>query len=149
MKVTPLGNEEAAQLDANLVVEITHEDLTEATDATAQVIPLFKVPASFQLVELVRTELRVPFENTAEAGNNTTAITVGDGASAARFLASQELNRNGTEVYLKAGTGTKYIYAAEDWVDLTVAAAAAATSLAELNKGKVLLYFKVFDSRGL
>jgi hypothetical protein len=149
MKVSPLFNEEAAQYDANLVVEFTHEDLTMVTDATAQTIPLFQVLANYQMVECVRFELIEPFENTAEAGNNTTAIVVGDDGSTNRLLTSTELNRNGTEVYIKAGTGTKHVFAADNWVDMVVAAAAAGTNHAELNKGRAKLFFRVFDSRGL
>lgn len=147
LKVSPLFNEQAAQEGANLEVIITHEELTETTAATAQVIPLFKVDALYQQVECIRAELQEPFEDTADAANNTTAASVGDGGSVARLLASTEFNRNGTEVYIIAGTGTKYVFGAADTVDLAVSAPAATKTLAALNKGRLRLLFRLFDSR--
>lgn len=141
MKVSPLFNESAAQDGANLVVEFDHTDLTMVTDATAQTLTPFTIAAG-ETVECIRGELLVPFENTAEAGNNTTAITVGKSGDTAGLMASQELNRNGTEVYSKIGTGTAYAPTASTPILITVAAAAAATNHDELNAGSARLYFR-------
>ncbi len=127
---------------ANLRVIITHDDLTQATAATAQTLEVLKV-ANGQLVDLTDMQLVTPFEDTADAANNTTPITVGDGASTARYLASTELNLNGTEVLRKTGTGTRFQYTAADTVDVVFTAPAAGKTLAALNKGELHLYLRV------
>ena len=147
MNISPILSDGIPGIGANLEVIVTHADLTQGTAATAQVLPIFNAAANYQLVKLERTELLEAFEDTADAANNTTAVTVGDGASAARYLASQELNRNGTEVYIKAGTGTAFAYTADDTVDITFAAPAAGKTLLALNKGKLRLLFSVYDTR--
>lgn len=142
MRVSPLYNEEAGILDANLVVEFDHVDLTEATAATAQTLTPFTTKAG-ETVQLMRAEIIVPFEDTADSANNTTAITVGDAGSANRLLASQELNVNGTEVHSKVGTGTQYAPTADTPVTITVGAPAAGKTLAALNKGRARLLFRL------
>ncbi|HYD00307.1 MAG TPA: hypothetical protein VEB22_03705 [Phycisphaerales bacterium] len=142
MRVSPLSAHEAALQNANLVVEIDHTDLTEAAANTAQTIPLFAVPANNVLVECVRSELVVPFEDTSDTAHNSTAVVVGDGGSTNRLLTSTQLNRNGTEVYEKAGTGTKHNYTSADTVD-AVFTPNSADALASLNKGKLKLYFQL------
>lgn len=148
-KVTMLTNEEAAQFGANLLVVVRHEDLTQATAATAQTVPLFKVPALVQSVECVNVELREAFQDTTDAANNTTAVQVGDDGDTDRLLASTQLNVNGTEVFQKAGTGTKHVFSAENYVDALFEAPAADKTLLALNKGEVRFYFRLRDSRGL
>lgn len=146
IRVSPLFNEEAAQAGANLVVEIPHEALTETGSGTAQTILLFKAKANVQSVELVRAELVVPFEDTATAGTDSTLVEIGDDGDTDRLLTSTQLNRNGTEVYQKAGTGTKHVFSADNTVD-ALFTPKTGTTLASLNKGLLRLYFKKYDSR--
>lgn len=141
MKVSPLFNETAAQDDGNLEVEFTHEDLTVATVDTGQTLSPFTVKAG-ETIQLIRSELRVPFEDTTDAASVTTAITVGDAGSANRLLASQELNVNGTEVLTKAGTGTIYAPTSDTVVTITVAVPTSGKNIAALNKGKCRLVFR-------
>jgi len=139
MKILPLQHEQATLGPTHKIV-LTHEDLTEATAATAQVIPLLTV-AIGDLVEVVGTYLPTPFEDASDAAFNTTAITIGDGGSANRLLASQELNVNGTEVLGKAGAGP-YVYVAADMVDVTVGAMTA-KSLVDIDAGEVWVFVRV------
>lgn len=147
MKRSPLLTEDVALLGAHFEVIVDHTDLTQATNATAQTIELFKVAGNFQQVELARMELLEPFEDTADAGNNTTAVEVGDDGDTDRLLTSTQLNRNGTEVYIKPGTGTRHVFTADNTVDAVFAAPAAGKNLAALNKGKLRLLFRLHDSR--
>ena len=147
MKITPLLGDDIVANGANLEVLLTHEDLTETTAATAQTIPLLTLTALYHMVELVRMEMLEAFQLTTDAAHNTTLIEVGDGGDTDRLLTSTQLNVNGTEVYMKAGTGVKYVYTANDTVDIVFAAPAADKTLAGLNKGKLRLLFNVYDAR--
>ena len=142
MRVSPLFSEEAGILDANLVVEIEHTDLTEATAATAQALTPFTTKAG-ETVQLMRSEIVVPFEDTADSANNTVPVTAGDAGSANRLLASQEVNVNGTEVHTKVGTGTQYAPTSDTPVTVTFGAPAAGKTLAALNKGVLRLFFRL------
>lgn len=103
MKRYPLVLEEqAANHGANVRVEVTHADLTEAATNTAQTLALLNVDAKMA-VRLVKAVLVTPFQDASDAGFNTCAATVGDGSDVDRLLASMELNVNGTEVLLKPG----------------------------------------------
>lgn len=147
MKVTRLLTEDVALLGANLEIIVTHEDLTEATAATAQTLEALVATANYQMFEVVRAELLEAFEDTADAANNTTTVQIGDGGDTDRLLTSTQLNKNGAEVFIKAGTGTKHVFTAADTVDILFGAPAADKTLAALNKGKLRVLLNVFDSR--
>lgn len=124
-----------------------HTDLTEATAATAQTITIFTATALKQMVEVVRFELIEPFQDTADSANNTTAFLVGVSGTTNSLLTSTEANINGTEVYIKAGTGTKSVFSSDTPILLTAAAPATGKTLLALNKGKARLVLKINDSR--
>ena len=147
MRISPLFNEEAAQRGANLVVEIEHSDFSANTSTGSAVLPAFAVHAPYQSVELVNSELIVPFQDKSDAAFSSTAIEVGDDGDADRLLASQELNANGSKIHQKAGTGTKYIPTSGNTVDLTVTPTAGKV-LANLDAGKWRGFFRLLDSRG-
>jgi hypothetical protein len=91
--------------------------------------------------------VRVPFANTADADFVSVAATMGDGGSVARFLASQEMCENGTEVCVKVGTGTTLQYTADDTVDI-VFTPTTGKALSDLNKGEAWFYGIFRDGRG-
>lgn len=128
MKIYSLVLEEqAAAGGANVRVEVTHADLTEATANTAQTLALLTVDAKMA-VRLVKAVLVTPFKDASDAAFNTTPITVGDGSDVDRLLASMEMNVNGSEVLLKPGPVTAASApAAPAAVTAVVATAAAAT----------------------
>lgn len=140
----PLPHGSDGALGANFEVIITHEDLTETATNTTQKLTLpIEDKMSF---EVVRTILDEKFEDTTDAAFNTTALIVGDDGNTARFLASQELNVNGTEVTMKNGTGTALVYTTTDTIDF-IFASMAAKSLSALNRGRVRLQCRVIDGR--
>lgn len=146
MKVSMLLNEERIDKRADLAVEITHADLTEATANTAQVLTPFSILADKQGVECVQVETKEAFEDAADAANNDTQLTIGDAGSANRLLTATQLNKNGTEIYLKAGTGTTFVPTADTPVTFTFASMAA-KNLAALTKGRLIAYFRIRDQR--
>lgn len=121
---------------------VTHEDVTEATAATAQVLPILTVaPGDF--IRDLATVVRTPFSDASDAAFNDTQLTIGDGSSANRFLAAQQVNVNGTEVYYKGfASTTPYVYLAADTVDLTVGSMTG-KSLSDLDAGEVVIYLAV------
>lgn len=139
MKVIPLPTETAARTGFNTLIIVTHEDLTETAANTAQTLALLSV-APGDIIGKVATVLKTPFQDTADAALNTTTLIVGDDGSTNRFLASQELNLNGTEVTYKTGANTTaFVYTAANTVD-GIFGSMTAKTLAQLNAGELHIY---------
>src|SRR5262245_46294326 len=85
--IHPLSIEAAAATGATHLAVITKADLTDA-DAS-QVIPIATVKAG-TLVQCIHAFLAETFVS-SDATNVSLAVQVGDGGSAARFLASYEI----------------------------------------------------------
>ena len=68
--------------------------------------------------------------------------------SANRFLASQELNSNGTEVLSKAGTGTLQAYNAADTL-LATFGSQTGKALSDIDAGEVHIFVEIIDLRKL
>lgn len=117
---TTLSNELAAKTGFTDLIVLTYADLTEG-DAS-QVIPILSVDPG-DLITNLATKLVTPFDS-ADADIVSVAVTIGDGGSANRFLASQELCLDGTEIDFKAGVSDGYAYTAADTIDATVACTA-------------------------
>ena len=122
---------------------ITHEDLTEAADNTAQDITLITLPA-YSVVKSAATYLKTPFQLVGTTAYNNNVLIVGDSGDTARFIASQQVNENGTEILAKAQDVTKvpHAYAASTAV-VAKFASMAAYSLADLDAGEVHIYLEV------
>jgi hypothetical protein len=144
MKVAYLPYETRIAERADLEVLITHEDLTETTANTTQKLT-FPIAAKMS-VECARVIIDENFEDTTDNAFNTTTVIVGDDGSTARFLASTELNANGTYVPLKNGTGTSLVYTTTDTIDF-IFASMAAKNLNALNRGRARFLFKINDER--
>jgi hypothetical protein len=107
-------------------VVVTHTDLTESTVVEK---------AAFQLV--------TAFEDASDAAFNDTNVSVGDGGDTDRFIASTEVNENGTEVDFAANANTTaYAYTAADTVDLLVESMNA-KSLSNIDAGEIHIYLAV------
>ncbi len=142
-QVIALSALEAAANGYTHMCVVNHTDLDETTANTAQTLELLDVGAG-SVVQACAVHVRTPFQNSADAAFNTTTIEVGDGGSVARFLASQEVNVNGTEVLTKAGTGTLLGYNAADTVDIKVTSMAA-KSLSSLDTGSLVVFLRIAE----
>jgi hypothetical protein len=121
---------------------VDHTDLTEATDNTAQNVTLITLPA-YSLVTKVATYLKTPFQKTGTTAYNTNVLIVGDAGDTDRFITSQELNVNGTEVLAKAHPSTvPFAYTTATAVVANFASMAS-YDLAELDAGEVHIYLEV------
>jgi hypothetical protein len=126
---------------------VTHEDLTQATANTAQAVTLLALVAGM-MIGKVATRVVTPFTDASDAAFNATTLTIGDTGSANRFLSSQELNSNGTEVLAKAGTNTLNAYNAGDTL-LATFGSMTGKALADIDAGEVHIFAEVIDLRKL
>tara|TARA_R110000868_G_scaffold198_3_gene1959 strand:- start:891 stop:1511 length:621 start_codon:yes stop_codon:yes gene_type:complete len=128
-------NESAANGGFTHRIEIGHADLTETTTNTAQVLEALTLPAGAVVLN-VAAKLITPFKDASDNAFNNVAIEIGDGADTDRYLASTQINENGTEIDFAAGSGA----AAPTQTGATVATANgsdAATTQALANALKV------------
>jgi hypothetical protein len=123
-------------------VVVTHTDLTESTADTDQTIALLSVVAG-DVVEKAAFKLVTAFEDASDAAFNDTNVSVGDGGDTDRFIASTEVNENGTEVDFAANANTTaYAYTEADTVDLLVESMNA-KSLSNIDAGEIHIYLAV------
>ena len=97
-------NESAANGGFTHRIEIGHADLTETTTNTAQVLEALTLPAGAVVLN-VAAKLITPFKDASDNAFNNVAIEIGDGADTDRYLASTQINENGTEIDFAAGSG--------------------------------------------
>lgn len=145
MELQKLPLETAALTGFTHKVVLKESDFTETTANTAQTIAIKPVlPGSYVADCAIR--LKTPFKNSADAAFNTTAITIGDGNDVDRYLASTELNENGTEVLYAVGpqSTVRYVYTAADTIDIVVGSMAA-KALADLNVGELWVFLNVVE----
>jgi len=122
---------------------IDHTDLTTSADNTAQDITLITLPAN-SVVKSAATYLKTPFKLVGTTAYDNNVLIVGDSGDTARFIASQQVNENGTEVLAKAQDVTKvpHAYATATAV-VAKFASMAAYSLADLDAGEVHIFLEV------
>lgn len=140
--VIPCPLETATEKHATHMWDMVAADLTAAI-ATQTLSPI-NVQNKMGF-ELVGVELITPFVS-SDGTLISTAITMGDGGSANRFLTSMELNAAGAFVSLKGGalslSAVPYLYTVDDTVDIFVTGTAAKL-LSTHTAGLARFYFKV------
>ncbi len=121
---------------------IDHTDLTQGTDNTAQEITLITLPAN-SVVKSAATFLKTPFELVGTSAYNSNTVIVGDSGDDDRFITSQQINVNGSEVLAKAhASTTPHAYVAATAV-VAKFASMASQDLLELDKGEIHIYLEV------
>ena len=122
---------------------IDHTDLTTSADNTAQDFTLITLPAN-SVVKSAATYLKTTFQKTGTTAYNSNTLIVGDSGDTARFIASQQLNENGTEITAKAQDVTKVPYAYATSTPVVARfASMAAYDLLELDAGEVHIFLEV------
>jgi len=143
-----LNSAEAAIHGFTHAIKIVPADLaTQTTANTALVIEMVPVKAG-DIVIRAAYHLRTAFSDASDAAFNSTTITIGDGASAAVYLASTQINVNGTEILNKAGTGTEGAYNADDTVDITFTSMSA-KALSDLDTGELWVFLHIANLKDL
>ncbi len=120
---------------------ITHEDLTQSTDNTAQDITLITLPVN-SVIKSAATYLKTPFKQSDDGSYNSNVLIVGDAGDTDRCIASQQLNENGTEIVAKAHNALPFAFTAATEIKANFAAMAS-YSLADLDTGEVHIFLEV------
>jgi hypothetical protein len=143
MKVYPLNDNERASTGFTHRINITHEDLTETTANTAQTIAIFTVAAGDYVADAA-VAVTTKFEDASDNAFNATTVIVGDDGNDDRYIASQEVNANGSFVlYGPAVNSTvKYAYLAANTVDIKFGSMAA-KSLSDIDVGELDVFLSV------
>jgi hypothetical protein len=123
---------------------VTHADLTQTADNTAQSVTLLEVEPG-DIVQRAAFKLVTAFENTASTAFNTTTLAVGDD-DVDEFIDETEVNDNGSKVlyasHINADTPKVYTAASTGPITATFMSMAG-ESLAELNAGEVHIYLGI------
>ena len=142
MKVYALNDNERAATGFTHRINITHEDLTETTANTAQTIAIFTVAAG-DVVNDAALAVTTPFEDASDNAFNTTTVQVGDGDDTDQYIASTEVNVNGTEVkYMACAADAQLASTAADTVDILVGSMTA-KSLSNIDVGELDVFLSV------
>jgi hypothetical protein len=123
---------------------ITHEDLTESADNTAQDITLITLPA-FSVVKSAATYLKTPFQLVGTTAYNSNTVIVGDSADDNRYIASQQINVNGTEVLAQAQASTTPFANVAATAVVAKFASMASYDLLELDAGEIHIFLEVAE----
>ena len=127
---------------------ITADDLTTTVVTTAQNLKICDLVAGDAIIR-VETNLIVPFENTADATNNTTTVSVGDTATGvAKWTAATESNKNGTAVLYVLSATAATIYSAADKLAVNFIPKTGA-ALNIINKGELHVFFGILRTKQL
>lgn len=125
-------------------VVLTHNALTQSADNTAQTLTLLTLPAD-SIVKDVATHLVTPFQLTGTTAYNSNTIVVGVAGTTDAFIASQQINANGTPVNVRRfNSNTPLAYTASTPIIATVASMAS-YDLLELNAGEIHIFLSVVD----
>ena len=123
---------------------ITASDLSETADNTAQDITLITLPA-YSVVKSAATYLKTPFEQADDASYNSNTVIVGDAADDNRYIASQQINVNGTEVLAQAHASTTPFANVAATAVVAKFASMASYSLADLDAGEIHIFLEVAE----
>ena len=144
MKLFELPYETKAATGFTHKAIVTHTDLTETTDNTAQSVTLLEVEPG-DIVTRAAFKLVTAFENTASTAFNVTTLAVGDD-DVDEFIDETSVNDNGTPVFyashINADTPKVYTVAADGPITATFMSMAS-ESLAELNAGEAHIYLGI------
>lgn len=144
MEITTLSSEERVLSGFTQRFNLTHADLTESTANTAQTIAILSVLEGF-FVYRAAMRLKTAFKDASDAAFNTNTLIVGDDGNDDRYIASAELNENGSEVLAKEQASTcAYTYLADNTIDAIVGSMSA-KSLSNIDTGEVDIFLGVVD----
>ncbi len=140
MKINVLPIETQAAHGFNHEIVLTHEDLTETTANTAQVIDILDLTTG-QCVERLAWEVETYFTDASDAALNTTTLLLKRGSTT--LIAATEINSNGTEV-ARARLDTPSTSTASETLTATFGSMAA-KSLSDIDAGEVRIFLRLSD----
>lgn len=145
LKLTPLLHEEmVANGGFSHIVVIDADNLTETTANTAQPIALPTLPKGW-IYNKGYGYLVTPFQDTRDAAYNTTTFSLGDVGDTARYIASAQLNLNGTEITIPKFGNTAFQFTAATGL-LATFGSQSGKSLSNINKGELHVVVQIIDT---
>jgi hypothetical protein len=152
MRTWGLTTNERAECGHTHLVEITADDLTNATAAATQTITTDLLFAVGSFIERGTEILVTPFQSTTDNAFNTTQASVGDSVGGvATIAAAVELNANGAFVSNKTAIATGVPstgFTVPTYLTVTFTPMAA-KNLNAINRGVVLFAIRAFNPRHL
>jgi hypothetical protein len=125
---------------ATHLVEFTYADFTSATNT--QTLTPFTLPTGWG-IECTHVELPTPFVS-SDGTLISTAITIGDGGSANRFLTSTELNAAGAYIVAtKGGALTAEYVPTSNFANQIAVTATAAKVLTTHTAGRCRVFYRL------
>lgn len=100
--LSPLSNDAIAARNASHVFELSHKDLTEATNDTDQTIAVISLKAG-DAIRLVNYDLETPLKDASDDDLDDTKLSLGITGTTALLMAATQANENGTEVVKAMG----------------------------------------------
>ena len=144
----PLTENERAMFPGfthSFTVDVKNGDVTQSTTNTAQTWNVYTETIGDRIrhVAAICTE---KLANSADAAFNSSALTVGEADDEDNFIASQELNTNGSAVQFGYDTGDALpLTVASSKVIHVVLNSMSGKALSNLNKGKFVVLFDIFS----
>ena len=145
LKLTPLLIEEIASNGGfTHICVIDADNLTEAATNTAQTIVMPTLPKGW-IYNKGYGYLVTPFEDKSDPAYNSTTFSLGDVGDTARYIASAQLNKNGTEITIPKFGNTAFQFTAATGL-LATFGSMAAKSLKNINKGELHIVIQIIDT---
>lgn len=142
----PAPEQTKAALGATHVIRLKYSDLTETNASTAQTLTVMTVQTN-QALEGVMAVLKTAFYG-GSTNISSTKVQLGEASSEGKYLNEMEVNSNGTEEFLKFGTGysSNKVYTSSTPLILTVTPTGI-DGLDDLTQGELLIYIKSIDQK--
>lgn len=140
----PLTLEQKADLGATDEVVLKFSDLASATVSNTALVWTNSLGTK-KIVELVAAKLITAFDTGNTNFTGACTLLVGVPSDTDAFLTSMELASDGTEIWVKAGTGTQQYVPATSTNMLVTLTPNAEEALSANTAGEIRLYLKVID----
>jgi hypothetical protein len=142
MKFSPLILEEQGKQGFTHRLDFSFRDIPAGIAVNTAWVKDVAVIPNGSIVYNAFLLLVTPFQDLSDAAFNTSTLSVGDAASATRYLNAVETNLNGTEVLNSFTSAVNFIYTAAGVLRLTLNAMAAKT-VSDLDKGQAIVLLTI------
>jgi len=144
-----LEEERVGAFGASHVAIITHEDLTETTADTDQVINIYTVADDIS-ASITHAKVVDTFADLSDDDLNDTQMSAGDDDDADGFITAFQVNANGTAALVASRDGayTDFMvdYAAANHLEVLVESMAG-KSLSNIDAGEIHFFIRFLDNR--
>lgn len=148
MEVRPLSTNERAETPGfTHVARITADDLTQASNNTAQTLKICDLKIG-DVIGRVQDWVKTQFQKTGDTAFNSTTRSLGDNGSATRWGAAVEANANGSVVTSQFSNTAVGPYTSADAFNITFNAMSA-KKLLDINRGEIVVLFQLIRAKNV